>query len=165
MVNLLELAAEVGDLLKMKNWQFCAAESCTGGLLLSTMTDVSGSSAYITGGVVSYSNEAKQQLLHVREETLVAYGAVSAETASEMVLGAKALFAADIAISITGIAGPSGGTPEKPVGLVYIGLASPIGIQVERYLWQGNRAGNKAQSVEAALKMLKTVLSAEKNSA
>lgn len=155
------LAQLVGTLLKQSNLTICAAESCTGGLLMSTLTDVSGSSAYVLGGVVTYSNQAKQQLVKVREETLIAHGAVSEQTAREMVIGVCELFGADIGLSITGIAGPSGGTTEKPVGLVYVGAKLHDTITVERYIWNGNRAQNKLYSVEAALDIVKTMIQDE----
>lgn len=153
MINLQDVAKTLGQALVEQGLSIGAAESCTGGLLLSTLTDVPGSSAYVLGGVVSYSNEAKQQLVNVRESTLIAHGAVSAETAREMALGARALLGVDIALSITGIAGPGGGTPEKPVGLVYIGLAAADHVQVQRYVWGGDRQQNKADSVRAAMQM------------
>jgi PncC family amidohydrolase len=148
------LAVRVGELLAARSLTFCAAESCTGGLLLSTLTDISGSSAYVLGGFVTYSNAAKQQFAAVQEATLIAHGAVSEATAREMALGTRAAFGADFAMSLTGIAGPGGGTAEKPVGLVYIGLAHAQGVQVARYVWDGNRVENKRASVQAALEML-----------
>ncbi len=152
-----ELAATIGQRLTQHALRLCAAESCTGGLLLSHLTDVPGSSAYVLGGIVTYSNMAKQQFVGVQEATLIAHGAVSPQTASEMALGVRRAFAADIGVGITGIAGPSGGTPEKPVGLVYIGMAAdavPDGVQVQRYVWPHDRAGNKRASVGAALQMI-----------
>lgn len=152
------LALETGAALKNAGLSFCAAESCTGGLLLSTMTDVPGSSVYVSGGVVTYSNEAKQQLVKVQEQTLIEFGAVSEQTAREMVIGVCGLFNADTGISITGIAGPGGGTAEKPVGLVYIGMKVGDSVTVQRFLWQGDRAENKAHSVRAALEMLRAAI-------
>src|SRR5215207_10419508 len=111
------LEAQVGELLNARGWTICAAESCTGGLIAHRLTNIAGSSNYVLGGIVSYSNEAKQKLLGVHEATLIAHGAVSEETAAEMVQGVRAVFDADVAVSITGIAGPGGGTAEKPVGL------------------------------------------------
>lgn len=147
-----QLEARVGAVLKARGWTVCAAESCTGGLVMHRLTNVAGSSAYVLGGIVSYSNAAKQKLLGVREETLIEYGAVSEQTALEMVLGVQKLFDAEIAVSITGIAGPGGGTPEKPVGLTYMGLmrrnATP---QVRRHVWRGDREAVKAASANAAL--------------
>lgn len=148
------LEVQAGALLLAHSMTLCATESCTGGLLLSHLTDVSGSSAYVLGGVVAYSNAVKHALLGVQEQTLNAYGAVSEQTAGEMASGARRLFGADVALSITGIAGPGGGTPEKPVGLTYIGLATAEKLVVQRYLWTGERAANKAASVQAALRLL-----------
>ncbi len=146
------LEARVGVALLARGWTVCAAESCTGGLVMHRLTNIAGSSAYVLGGVVSYSNAAKQKLIGVREETLIAYGAVSEQTAAEMVVGVRALFDADAAVSITGIAGPGGGTPEKPVGLTYIGLQvrdqAPL---VQRHIWSGDREAVKIASAEAAL--------------
>ena len=159
--DLLALSQRVGALLIDRGANVCAAESCTGGLMLSTLTDCAGSSAYVEGGVVSYSNEAKMRLLGVRGETLIAKGAVSEEVAAEMARGALALYGTDYALSVTGIAGPGGGTAEKPVGLTYIGLAGPDRVlRVERRVWDGDRIGNKVASVEAALEMLLAALDA-----
>lgn len=152
------LSAQVGQLLTQHGQTICAAESCTGGLLLSSLTDVSGSSAYVLGGIVSYSNVVKEQLLGVQPATLMSYGAVSEQTAHEMAQGARHLLNADYALSVTGIAGPGGGTPTKPVGLVYIGLAFESGVIVKRYVWPEDRIGNKQLSVLAALHLLMTKL-------
>lgn len=150
--ELLELAQKVGNRLLETGLTVCAAESCTGGLLMSTLTDVPGSSAYALGGVVSYSNQAKMQLVDVQKATLVAHGAVSGPTAREMAIGVKALLGADIGVSVTGIAGPGGGTPEKPVGLVYVGCAwGNENVNVVEYRWESDRTGNKKHSVIAAL--------------
>ena len=110
------LEARVGEALRAKGWTVSAAESCTGGLIMHRLTNIPGSSAYVQGGVVAYSYESKETLLKVRPETLLTYGAVSAETAVEMVRGVMALFGTDVGVSITGIAGPGGGMPGKPVG-------------------------------------------------
>lgn len=152
------LEVTLGQRLRADGLTICTAESCTGGLIASRLTDVSGSSAYLLGGVVAYSNEAKSALLNVRQGTLIAYGAVSEPTAAEMATGARTLFGADFALSVTGIAGPGGGTPEKPVGLTFIGLASADGVQVRRFVWEGDRAANKRQSADAALQLLLDVL-------
>lgn len=139
----------------------CTAKSCTGGLIAHRLTNISGSSAYVLGGVVTYSNEAKMKLIGVPEATLSAHGAVSAATAQAMAEGVRALFNADIALSVTGIAGPGGGWPKKPVGLVYIGLAlRDRETQVNRYLWDGDRKSNKARSADAALQMIYTAAKA-----
>lgn len=122
----------VSNLLAQGNWSIASAESCTGGLLSKWFTDVPGSSAYFAGGICTYTEKAKQNFLQVQAETLAKHGAVSAQTAAEMADGARAAFQTDLAISTTGIAGPGGGSPEKPVGLAYIGLAAPTGT----FTWQ-----------------------------
>lgn len=152
--EILNLSEQVGKYLREKKLTIAAAESCTGGLLMSYLTDVSGSSAYVMGGIVSYSNAAKHQLLGVDEATLIQYGAVSEQTAREMAVGVRRVIQTDIGVSITGIAGPGGGTPEKPVGLVYIGLATSERVCVERYQWSGDRTANKLASVAAALRLI-----------
>lgn len=154
-MDLVGLSQQVGAILRGKGLTVCTAESCTGGLILSTLTDVAGSSAYVEGGLVTYSNDAKMRMLGVREETLIAHGAVSEATAGEMAKGVRRIFETDYAVSVTGIAGPGGGSDEKPVGLTFIGLAG-FGdlLFVERYLWDGDRIANKVASVEAALKLL-----------
>jgi PncC family amidohydrolase len=149
-----ELERQLGELLTQRGWMLAVAESCTGGLLGHRITSVSGSSAYFAGGVISYSNEAKERILGVLHETLVDHGAVSAETALAMARGARRLFRADLAVSVTGIAGPTGGTPDKPVGLVYLGLAVEGAELYERHVWEGDRAANKEQSAEAALRLM-----------
>ena len=112
------LSEQVGVLLAQRGQTIALAESCTGGLIASILTDIAGSSAYVAGGAVTYSNEAKMAILGVNEGTLLAHGAVSAETAAEMAARARRLFGCDIAIAVTGIAGPGGGDELKPVGLV-----------------------------------------------
>jgi nicotinamide-nucleotide amidase len=130
------------------------AESCTGGLVADAITDVSGSSAYFLGGIVSYSNEAKAALLDVPEPVLAAHGAVSAQVARAMAEGARARFAATVAASVTGIAGPDGGSDAKPVGLTYVAVADAAGVDVRRFIWSGDRAANKASSAAAVLALL-----------
>lgn len=152
------LEVQIGKLLTAKNLTLALAESCTGGLVAHRVTEVPGSSEYFLGGVVSYANAAKERLLGVRHGTLVGHGAVSSETALEMARGARRALGADIGLSITGIAGPTGGTPDKPVGLVYIGLSTPTGERCERHVWESDRSGNKALSAEAALKLLQSHL-------
>ena len=158
-MDLVGLSQQVGATLRGRGLAVSAAESCTGGLILSTLTDAAGSSAYVEGGLVTYSNDAKMRMLGVREETLIAHGAVSEATAGEMAKGVRRLFETDYAVSVTGIAGPGGGSDEKPVGLTFIGLAG-FGdlLIVERYLWDGERIANKVASVEAALKLLLRVV-------
>ncbi len=153
--DLLALSQQVGAALQAGGCTVCAAESCTGGLVLSTLTDLAGSSAYVLGGFVTYSNQAKMRFLDVRETTLIEHGAVSQPTAAEMAGGAQKIFDSDFALSVTGIAGPGGATVDKPVGLTYIGLAGRGGIlKVERHIWAGDRIENKQFSVAAALKLL-----------
>lgn len=153
-----ELAQTAGNLLKARGESVCTAESCTGGLLMSALTDIEGSSAYCVGGIIAYSNAIKTAQLGVLEATLLTYGAVSEPTARQMALGAQQALHATYALSVTGIAGPGGGTPEKPVGLVYIGCATPNSVHVERFIWTGNRIENKQASVRQALALLISLL-------
>jgi len=153
-----QLEVLVGKLLVQRGMTVALAESCTGGLVASTLTDVPGSSDYFLGGVVAYSNQAKEKLLRVRHETLLTHGAVSEQTAREMARGARRIFGADVALSVTGIAGPGGGTLEKPVGLTYIALSATDVETCEQHIWKGDRWGNKAQSAQAALRLLQQYL-------
>ncbi len=130
------------------------AESCTGGLLSASLTDVPGASEVFRGGIVAYHNEVKQSILHVHQRTLDTFGAVSEQTAMEMVAGVRLALGVDYAAAITGVAGPGGGTPEKPVGLVYIAVHGPEVGAVIRNDFVGDRASIRAQSVEKALEML-----------
>ncbi len=148
------LEQAVGDLLRERGMTLALAESCTGGLVSDRITDIPGSSDYYLGGIVSYSNEVKQAMLGVHQETLREHGAVSAETAREMAEGVRQALGADVGLAVTGIAGPGGGSPEKPVGLVFVALATPDGVWVERHLWQWDRRTNKIASAEAALNLL-----------
>ncbi len=134
------------------------AESCTGGLLASAITSVPGSSKCFGFGVVSYSNEAKERVLSVSARCLNSFGAVSKETALEMARGLKSLSGADMALSVTGIAGPDGGTKEKPVGLVYFGLSFKGGEDSFRHQFRGSREEIRLQAVEKGLEILKTAL-------
>lgn len=152
------LAKRVGELLRARQLTLATAESCTGGLVGHRLTDVPGSSDYYVGGVISYANRVKQQLLGVQPETLVHHGAVSQACALEMARGVRHLLQADIGLSVTGIAGPTGGTPEKPVGLVYIALAATDQELCRRFVWDGDRAENKARSAQAALELLAAYL-------
>jgi PncC family amidohydrolase len=149
---------EVGALLSERGLTLATAESCTGGLVAHRITSVSGSSAYYLGGFVTYSNEAKEALLGVEHETLLAHGAVSEQTAREMARGARERLGADVGISTTGIAGPTGGTSEKPVGLVYIALSAADEEVCQRHVWQGDRAANNEQSAETALRLVQIYL-------
>lgn len=149
----MSIAEQVGARLIAQGLTIASAESCTGGLIGHLLTNISGSSAYVLGGVIAYSNQVKQQLLNVSETTLIQYGAVSEATAREMAEGLRALLGVDLALSVTGIAGPGGGTAEKPVGLTYIGLATQKGTAVKQFIWPYDRVDNKLASAEAALQM------------
>jgi nicotinamide-nucleotide amidase len=148
----------VGRMLAERKLTLAVAESCTGGLLGHRITNVPGSSDYFQGGIIAYSYDAKERLLGVHHDTLYERGAVSEETALEMARGARKALGTDVAVSITGIAGPSGGLPGKPVGLVYIALSARNEERVKRFVWDSDREGNKARSAEAALAMLKEYL-------
>ena len=130
------------------------AESCTGGLVGAALTGLPGSSAWYLGGVIAYANDLKVRLLGVPADVLAAHGAVSLETARAMAAGARAATGADFAVSITGIAGPAGGTPEKPVGLVFIGVAAPHGTATFKHHFSGSRAEIRQAATEAALRHL-----------
>ena len=144
----------LGQLLRERGLKLTTAESCTGGLVADKITDVPGSSEYFLGGFVSYAYEAKVASLGVSWDTLKAHGAVSRETVLEMARGARKALGADIAVSVSGIAGPGGGMPEKPVGTTWIGLVTPEGESAQVFYWKGNRRENKEQSADAALKMV-----------
>ncbi|CEP68845.1 Competence-induced protein CinA [Moorella glycerini] len=148
------LEGVVGAILGGRRLTLAIAESCTGGLLAHRVTNIPGSSDYFLGGVVAYSNEAKMKYLGVEEETLAAHGAVSPEVAAAMAQGVRRAFAADIGVGITGIAGPGGATPAKPVGLVYIGVDIQGKVEVQRELFIGERENIKWQSTQAALYLL-----------
>ncbi len=150
MVTKLDKTAQnVVQLLKERHFTLATAESCTGGLISAEITSVSGSSDVFGYGVCTYANEAKMKLLGVSGETLNTVGAVSQETAVQMAEGVRKLSGADIAVSVTGIAGPGGGTPEKPVGTVYIGFASDRTVYAERHLFTGKDFPEAADSREA----------------
>ena len=153
-----KLEEVVGRLLTQEKLTVALAESCTGGLIGHRLTNGPGSSTYLLGGVVAYSYDAKERLLGVQHNTLYEFGAVSAETAVEMARGARKALGADIGVSVTGIAGPGGGLPDKPVGLVYVALSARDAERVEHYEWNGDREENKAESAEAALQMLREYL-------
>ncbi len=130
------------------------AESCTGGLVGSRLTDVPGSSEYFLGGVVAYAYEAKVELLGVSWGTLNSRGEVSKETVLEMARGARKVLGSDIAVSVSGIAGPGGGTPDKPVGTTWIGLVASDGEWARRFCFEGDREQNKSSAADEALRML-----------
>ncbi len=145
---------EIVENLVRRRQTLATAESCTGGLIAHSITDVAGSSACFLGGIVAYSNEAKMKFLGVSEATLVAHGAVSEAVAAELAEGAKAAFESSWALGVTGIAGPGGGTKEKPVGLVYIGIAGAGLLEVARHEFAGSRQAVKQATADAALAML-----------
>jgi PncC family amidohydrolase len=136
------------------------AESCTGGLIAKLITDVAGSSGYFRGGVVSYSDSVKVSLLGVQEEHLAAHGAVSAQVARAMALGAVERTGADVAVAVTGVSGPGGGSAAKPVGLTYVAVADAAGVEVRRFVWAGDRAANREATARAAFELLLERLSA-----
>ena len=149
---------EAARLLEQKKLRVTTAESCTGGLIAGALVNVPGISEWFGEGYVTYSNEAKERLLGVSHGTLETYGAVSEQTAREMAEGAAKAADADVSVVSTGIAGPDGGTAEKPVGLVYIGCFCKGTVRVEKHLFDGDRAQVRAQSVQAALSLLRTML-------
>ncbi len=148
----------IASALAARGWTLGTAESCTGGLISDTLTDRAGSSSYFMGGIISYDNRVKRDRLGVRPATLERFGAVSEETAREMAAGARQALGVDAAVSATGVAGPGGGTADKPVGLVYLGFGAPGIDRVERHVWPHDRAGNKRASADAALRMLVSAL-------
>ena len=156
--ELLELGRTVGQQLAAAGLTIATAESCTGGLIASTLTDVAGSSDYVLGGVVSYSNEAKQKVLGVQPNTLQVHGAVSSQTAAEMAQGVRRLLGSSLGIAVTGIAGPGGGLPNKPVGLVYLHLSAADAEVSQRHVWPHDRPGNKFAAVAAALTLVQQYL-------
>ena len=137
----------------MENFTIACAESCTGGLLASRLTDVSGSSAYVKGGVVSYCNEIKRDILHVKAETLEQFGAVSEDTARQMATNVREIFSSTFGLSTTGVAGPSS-NEGKPVGLVYVAVAGENFSEVKECHFKGTRSEIKLQAVEAVLELL-----------
>ena len=153
------LASDVGKVLEQRSLTLAVAESCTGGRLGDAITDVPGSSTYFLGGVISYSNEAKFSLLGVDRSTLESMGAVSEEVALMMADGVRKRLGASIGVGITGIAGPTGATPAKPVGLVYIAVSSSERSFSARSVFAGSRSEVKAQAVLKALEMLSELLS------
>lgn len=148
------LQAQVGVALSKHGWTLALGESCTGGLVAHLVTEVAGSSGYFIGGVVAYSNPIKEAMLRVSTETLERFGAVSEQTAREMARGARTSLGADVGLSITGIAGPGGGSDDKPTGLTFVAVATPAWETAERHVWNGDRHQNKLDSAEAALALL-----------
>ena len=148
------LLKKVSNLLKEKNLKVATAESCTGGLIAHTLTNISGSSDYFDRGIVSYSNKAKTELLGVSQEIIKKYGSVSKQVVKVMAEGVRLKSNVDIGVATTGIAGPTGGTKEKPVGLVFIAISTVQGTYIRRYKFSGNRLQNKELTCNAALLMI-----------
>jgi PncC family amidohydrolase len=144
----------IGQMLLERHYTLAVAESCTGGLVGHRLTNVTGSSAYFLGGVVAYAYDAKERLLDVNHNTLYDFGAVSEQTAREMARGVRRALGSDVGVSVTGIAGPTGGMPGKPVGLTWVALSARDVEVAEQYLWTGDRLANKEQSAEAVLAMV-----------
>jgi|SRR5271157_3139388 len=151
---LVELAGRLQARCLERGITVAVAESCTGGLIAKTLTDVAGASGYFLGGIVSYSNEAKVRLLGVPEAQLAAHGAVSVQVARAMAAGAMGRTGAALAVAVTGVSGPGGGSPSKPVGLTYVAVADQAGVEVRRFVWTGDRAANREASARAALELL-----------
>lgn len=152
--ELVALAARIKSIMVERKLTLATAESCTGGLIGHVLTEISGSSAYYVGGLISYSNDLKEHELAVPLHTLEQHGAVSAQTCVAMAEGARSRYGADIAIAVTGIAGPDGGTADKPVGLTYVAVADAAAHDVRRNVWSDDRHSNKVQSALAALALL-----------
>lgn len=157
-----ELSRTAGKFLIEHKLKLSVAESCTGGLLGAALTDIAGSSAYFRGGVIAYDNQIKHQLLGVEESVLDKYGAVSDQTVIAMAKGVCKLFNTECAISVSGIAGPDGGTDQKPVGLVYIGIAVNDRIESIRYIFSGNRQQIRSQTVKASLEQFLRIAGQQK---
>lgn len=159
--QLMELGNSVAITLQQRGQMLVTAESCTGGWIAKTLTDIAGSSAWFEAGLVAYSYEAKQALLGVRPETLAQHGAVSQETVVEMVSGALARYGASVAVAVTGIAGPGGATPGKPVGTIWIGWKRRGGYaQAQVFHFDGDRESVRRQTVAAALIGVQKILTA-----
>lgn len=152
--ELLDLAARIGAACRARGLTVGTAESCTGGLVAHLITEIPGSSGYFEGALVTYADAVKTALVGVDPAVLAAHGAVSAQVAVAMAHGARARLAVDVAVAVTGVAGPDGGTAAKPVGLTYIAVADADGDDVRRHTWTLDRAGNKRASAAAALALL-----------
>ncbi len=155
------MAEAIGKMLLPQRKTLAVAESCTGGLVSHLVTSVPGCSAWYKGSVTAYSNEVKEKILGVKTETLINFGAVSEETACEMATGAKKVLNADFAVATTGIAGPDGGTPEKPVGTVWIAVATEKTVKVKKFTFGDNRERNILRSGQTALQFLRQVIMEE----
>ena len=149
---------KIANLLKQNNFTIATAESCTGGLISNTLTNISGSSDYFDRGIISYSNKSKTELLDVKNDILEKYGAVSEQVAKAMAEGIRKKSNVDIGLSTTGIAGPTGGTPDKPVGLVYIAVSTKEKTIVKKFQFIGDRLQNKEKTCNTALELLYEIL-------
>lgn len=145
---------KIGQELRKRGWRLAVAESCTGGLIGHRITNISGSSTYYLGSITAYAYRAKVRLLGVSWDTLEKYGAVSEQAIGEMALGVRRALTADVGIAVSGIAGPTGGTPEKPVGYTWIGLSTVKGIMTLQHTAGGNRIENKQEIAQTALEFL-----------
>lgn len=148
------IEARIGRILRERRMKIAVAESCTGGHIANRITNIQGASEYFDMGFVTYSNDSKELYLFVPEEIIAEKGAVSSEVAAAMAEGVREATEADVTLSVTGVAGPGGGTPEKPVGTVYVGIATKDGTFVHKFLFSGDRLSIKEQTSEEALKMV-----------
>jgi PncC family amidohydrolase len=152
--DLLELARRVATASRAGGIRLATAESCTGGLVAHVITEIPGSSDWFAGALVTYGNEIKVALAGVPPDVLEAHGAVSAQVAMAMAAGARSRLGVDLAVAVTGVAGPGGGSPAKPVGLTYVAVADGSGEDVRRFVWDSDRTGNKRLSAAAALELV-----------
>ena len=160
-MDLPSLAARLQAIALERDLTVATAESCTGGLIGHALTAMAGSSDYYRGGVISYSNALKTSLLGVTADALERHGAVSEEVARAMAQGARARLGVDYSMAVTGVAGPGGGTPEKPVGLTHVAVAGPAVTLARRHLWDGDRTANKEHSAAAAMELLLEMLAGD----
>jgi PncC family amidohydrolase len=151
---LIRLAARLGAACLERHLTVATVESCTGGLVSHAITEIPGASTWFVGGFVTYSNELKESAAGVSPDVLIAHGAVSAQTGMAMAIGGRERTGSDLAVAVTGIAGPDGGTDAKPVGLTYVVVADAVGVALRRFVWTSDRSGNKRLSAEAALELL-----------
>lgn len=160
---LVALAQQVHDEMTSAGLSLATAESCTGGLIGHVLTEIPGASDYYAGGLVCYSDALKRDWLGVDARTLESHGAVSAQTCVAMAVGARERYATALAVSVTGIAGPAGGSDAKPVGLTYVGISDADGHDVRRFVWDGDRHANKMRSAHAALTLIMERLDARRS--
>jgi len=156
-LDLHDLAERLQAIALASGMTVSTAESCTGGLVAHALTEIAGSSGYFLGGVVAYADATKRDALGVPAELIARHGAVSAQVARAMAAGARRVIGSDLAVSVTGIAGPGGGTAAKPVGLTYIAVEGPAGSEVRRFVWPHDRSANKRASAAAAIELLISV--------